>query len=370
MTARLADHQWRRFSASMAPTIAVVAAAVVLSIWVVLLVGDHDGGSAAAAAFAVLMTAPVAFALRWPVAVALVLAVAAGLNGVLFGHLVRCGATLPATFIVAFLVGYAADRRRRLGEAGVVASLVLQCAFDPRLGIGTVALMVPVAGLFYLGGRYARSRATMARSLREYSRELQVQQERIARLAVAADRDDLAGRLDVVLTEQVDRIATLTCSDQPPRARFAAIEVVGRRTLEMMRDLVGSLHDAPVRPEPGLADLAELCARTTTAPVTLTVDGEMRPLPASIELSACRIVEQLLGTLTDEPAGRVQLCVTFSVAGLDIAMTGTPTRDADVPRVEAVAHARATVHGGSVDITDRPGQRRATVWLPLISAYG
>jgi hypothetical protein len=137
-----------------------------------------------------------------------------------------------------------------------------------------------------------------------------------------------------------------------------------------MRDVLGSLRDSPVEPEPGLAELAGICARATTADVRLTIDGTVRPLPASIELSACRIVEQLVRLLADEPSARVQLRVDFAVSSLDIALSGSPTGEVDLLHVRSLADARAAIHGGSVDIVDGPGGlRSARVCLPLMAIH-
>jgi hypothetical protein len=64
----------------------------------------HRGGVAVCVA-ATAMTLPAAFAPRAPLAAAGVLAAATAANELFFGHLVRCGATLPAVFFVAYLAG-------------------------------------------------------------------------------------------------------------------------------------------------------------------------------------------------------------------------------------------------------------------------
>jgi signal transduction histidine kinase len=335
----------------------------------VQVLGEHGGGVGAAVA-AVGMTAPVAYARRAPTAAGLTLAVAAGVNELFFGHLARCGSALPAAFGVAFAAGYALGRRGLAALAGTAASLALQCVFDPRLGVGAIALMIPVDLVFFGAGLYVRTRAAMVASLREATAALLDQRERTARLAVAADREQLTGQLNYILQNRMDELAIAAHGGGSSRDRFATIEQLGRQTLEEMRDLLGSLRDSPTRPEPGLADLADVCARASAADVRLSVDGTLRPLPASIELSACRIVEQLLRILPDEPGSRVQLHVDVGVEGLDIVLAGTSAANEDVEHVAALARARAALHGGSVAITDRAGHCRARVWLPLVTAHG
>jgi hypothetical protein len=334
-----------------------------------LVLGQQRAGIAAGFA-AVAMTAPVAYARRAPTAAGLTLALAAGVNELFFGQLIRCGPALPAAFVVAFVAGYARTRMGLLALAGTVASTLIQCLFDPRLGAAVIGLMVPIDLLFFLAGRYAAGRAAMVTSLRESTAKLYDQRERTAHLAIIADREELTGQLNRTLQHRMDALTNAARRGGDSQARFATIEQLGRQTLDEMRELLGSLRESPTMPEPRLADLADVCARASTADVRLIVDGAPRQLPASLELSACRIVEQLLRLLPDEPAARVQLRVDIAPAGIDIVVSGTAAREVDLEHVQALAHARASLHGGSVAITDQAGERRARVWLPLVTAHG
>ncbi len=362
-------------SRSWLPHVGVVWAVAIgfaglLSVAIFGLVLTQPGGGVAAAAAAVTMTLPAAFAPRAPAGAGLTVAVAAVLNVVLFGQLVRCGAALPAVFMISFFAGRPTGGQGRVALLGTTISLVVQCLFDPRLGVGVIALMIPVDVAFFGAGRYLRRRASMITSLRESSVRLHEQRERTARLAVVADRARLTGELTSTLRQQIDLLARAVHRPDEGRARFATIEQVGRQSLEQMRALVSSLRDAPTEPEPRLADLGDVCARATSAQVQLMVDGTLRPLPASIELSACRIVEQLLRILRDEPASRVMLQVDVASAGVDIVVAGSaPVGDVELDQVRALAGARAALHGGRLAITDRSGQRRAHVWLPLVTAH-
>src|SRR5580700_3664260 len=88
-----------------------IVLALVLSALAIIAVthGMHEGhrldAGVTGALAVLLMTAPVAFARRSTIIVAAVMAVGTLLNWGLIGHYVRCGATLPAAFYVAFVVG-------------------------------------------------------------------------------------------------------------------------------------------------------------------------------------------------------------------------------------------------------------------------
>ncbi|MCT9930795.1 sensor histidine kinase [Planotetraspora sp. A-T 1434] len=92
---------------------------------------------------------------------------------------------------------------------------------------------------------------------------------------------------------------------QPGRAREALgeIETVGREALSGLRRMVAALRQAepgqPPQPAasgsaPGLADVDRLAATVTDAGVRVDVRwlGERRPLPADIDISAYRIIQE------------------------------------------------------------------------------
>ncbi len=122
----------------LGPTGIVVAVGLSVVEWLVVRGPDNDG-SVAAAALALLMTAPVILARRWPIAAAAAVAGAAVLNGLLFGELVRCAGAFPAVCYIAFAVGArsrAGGRSWARSFAGLglaVAALVAQYVWDPAL---------------------------------------------------------------------------------------------------------------------------------------------------------------------------------------------------------------------------------------------
>ena len=67
--------------------------------------------------------------------------------------------------------------------------------------------------------------------------------------------------------------------------------------------IVGLLRGGEVAlaPAPTVEHLDALLARHRSPLSRLTVSGEPRALPATVELSAYRIVEYLVGALTDQP---------------------------------------------------------------------
>jgi signal transduction histidine kinase len=79
------------------------------------------------------------------------------------------------------------------------------------------------------------------------------------------------------------------------------VERMSRDALSEMHHLVGVLEggvadEAGRSPQPGLGDLAALLAdvRGAGLPVELMIEGDRRDLPAGLELSAYRIVQEAL----------------------------------------------------------------------------
>ncbi|WP_327264851.1 sensor histidine kinase [Streptomyces sp. NBC_01232] len=132
--------------------------------------------------------------------------------------------------------------------------------------------------------------------------------------AVTAERLRIARELHDMVAHSIGIIAiqagvgSRVIQTQPAEAREAlrAIEATSRETLSGLRRTLVSLRQAdqgatgsepsPLAPSPGLADVERLAAATADAGVRVDVrrTGKQRPLPADIDLSAYRIVQEAL----------------------------------------------------------------------------
>jgi len=117
---------------------------------------------------------------------------------------------------------------------------------------------------------------------------------------IARELHDIVAHRVVVMVAQAGASTRMFDAD-PQRARHAlkSIEILGREALTEMRRLLGVLwtHDEGSKaPQPGLADLPDLIAQIERAglPVELRISGQPRTLPAGVELSAYRIVQEAL----------------------------------------------------------------------------
>jgi hypothetical protein len=359
-----------RFGVSVA---AALCTALLIAWSIALVISQHSGRVGAPAAV-VLMVAPVAFARRSPVLVAAILVAATLVNNLFFGHLVRCGPALPAAFYVAYVVAATTTGRQRWWGLGfVLAAVVQQCVWDPKLGASVIALMAPATLLFFGAGVVVRSRSLLVVALRDRNAQLVEQRERTAELAVGADQARIRSELIDELRLQIHDVATTAALARagvvPAAASLAVIEETGRATLDRMRDIVGTINSAPTEPEPDLDALQELLRSTTACDVRLRIEGDPRVLPASIELSSYRIVERLISSLDDNPAARGQVRVTFELDALEILVTGPLAADVDSATRFGGVLDRAALHGGTVRLAEPDGQLDARVRLPLVTSH-
>jgi hypothetical protein len=365
-----------------------LAAAFILSGYAVVLVSGvihtgHPHGGAAASVGVLAMIVPVAWRRQAPLAAAAVMGAAALLNGLVFGPMVRCGAFLPAVFLVAFAVGVRRDRP--WSAAGLLlcaAAVVAEGLYDPQIEAAGLVAVLPVLAAFFASGLLVRARTRTAAALRKSSAELRRQREETARLAVLADRARLTADLEKTLHAQIGGLASTAADglgalagdpagDAAARQALASIERDGRAVLGHLREVLSTLQERPPsEPQPTLARLSELLTRATTADARLTVDGHPRTLSAGLELSSYRIVEHLLLALQDAPEAAVDVRLRFTPDALELHVSGPPAANVDLRAVLAAARERAGLHGGTVDSRLADGVCHAMARLPLVSGYG
>lgn len=296
------------------------------------------------------------------------------LHDVLFGWVTRCGAGLPLAFALAFLGALTYER----AKAWIAAALSAVLAFavvvaDATTGPKVIGPCVPVILIVFVIGRAARHRAALRLELKARDVELRRLRDERSALAITDDRAQLCGRLDGLLQERLTQLTTAAESadglvPEQAKALLESIETGSRRTLDDMREIVGLLRggDAALAPAPTVAHLNALLAQHQPARARLTVTGDPRSLPASVELSAYRIVEHLIAALADRPDAPIAVAVRFDETALEIRVTGPVSKSAEVKEVIARARERARLLGGTLDVKIARGQAGAVARLPVL----
>jgi signal transduction histidine kinase len=189
--------------------------------------------------------------------------------------------------------------------------------------------------------------------------------------------DVVAHGLSVIAIQADGAEAALDRDPALARKPLSAIRLSAEESLGEMRRLLGVLREdgagTDLAPQPGLAQLPALVERARAAgtPVTLDVEGEPRPLPASLDLSAFRIVQEALTNVhkhaTGAPAS-VRVVWGRQALALRVLDSGTGRE----PRVNGAGHGlvgmreRVKLHGGELHTGARPGGGfEVTAELPL-----
>ena len=175
-------------------------------------------------------------------------------------------------------------------------------------------------------GRTIRNHSLRTRELEQMARELAAERDARAREAVTVERARIARELHDVVAHKISVMGVQAAAarrvltgDQPAvRRALEAIESTGRETIDEMRHMLGVLREPSdelaLAPQPGLRDLDALAARMRAAglPVDVQIEGVPRTLPAGLELSAYRIVQEALtNTLKHAGASGASVSVRY-----------------------------------------------------------
>lgn len=319
-------------------------------------------------------TIPVLWWRRSLLAVTGVAIVIMALHDVLFGWVTRCGAGLPLALVLVFLAALTYEPAKAWLAAALSALLAFAVVVvDATTGPNVIGLVLPVMLIIFGIGWVGRRRAVLNRELKARDVELRRLRDERAALVITDDRAQLSRQLDGLLQERLAQLTTAADSagglaPEQAKALLESIETDSRRTLDDMREIVGLLRggDAALAPAPSVAHLDALLAQHQPAHARLTVTGNPRSLPASVELSAYRIVEHLIAALADRPDAPIAVAVRFDETALEIRVTGPVSKSAEVKEVIARAKERARLLGGTLDVKIARGQAGAVAQLPVL----
>ena len=300
--------------------------------------GDCDGacrpGGTAATALILAQTLPLAWRRRHPLAVSLVTGLAtAGYGLAPYPDLAM---PVPVGGLVGmYSVAAWGSRRAALVAGGVAAAVVAVVMSLPRTDadlVDAAFASLGLAGAWVLGDR-ARVQRALAAELSDRAVRLEREREGEARRAVASERARIARELHDVVAHHVSMMVVqaeagpLAVERDPARAAgaFEAIATTGRQALVEMRRLLGVLRgdgQAPsLAPQPGLDQVPSLVEQVGRAglEVELVVEGEKAPLPAGVELSAYRIVQEALtNAVRHAGPGRARVLVRYGERDLEL----------------------------------------------------
>ncbi|MFI6475778.1 histidine kinase [Streptomyces sp. NPDC050516] len=283
-----------------------------------LLVGGAPRASGTVHGIGALLAASLLFGvLRRSPVLALALALF-GSTAVVVGPPSSAGVDLSASYQGQFLSYLAVDlvlgfivatRARRASTVAAATSLVVQVLLVGGFAHGDSLILNLLIALLAMAA--ACTIGLLSRERREHAVELRAQEVAEAvvaeRLRIARELHDMVAHSIGIIAIQAG-VGSRVIGTQPAQAQEAlrAIEATSRETLSGLRRTLVALRQAdpdtevsgraPLAPSPGLADVERLAAATADAGVRVDLrrGGEQRPLPADIDLSAYRIVQEAL----------------------------------------------------------------------------
>jgi len=347
---RFNERAWTRLDWALAGVCAVIIYGVMvkgrgiylfpLSVWL--------AGTWIPPVLAVVVALPVGLRRRDPPG-ALILALAGCSVIVAVGGEINRGPFLPLVFV---LFTVAATCRRTVAVAGLAASLALLVVQGLILsfsggGSGPATGVALILIIAWMVGITAQQRRSYTARVREQVAATAVTEER---LRIARELHDVVAHSMTVAAVQAG-FGEYVFDQEPAQAREAlgAIQHVTREALADMQRLLGVLRqdgtgqpaggqpldgqpaDGPqparrlqLAPAPGLADLERLVSTTAGAGVRVNVTrtGEHREIPAGIDQSAFRIVQEALTNVVKHSgASACLVTVGYERTGLSVEIT-------------------------------------------------
>jgi len=297
----------------------------------------HDRGVTIAAA--VIALSSLAFRRRNVLLAAAIFAVPTVLQSFLDGYLTENSTTpfVGLLFLLYSIGRYAEPRSLRSALGLLLSAMVVALTAEVGWeGPGDLVWVAFLFGLPVVAGRALRSRVMLQAELREKAEEAERGRAEQAQLAVEDERVRIASELQELVA---NGLSTMVVQAQAvPRAveagdtaragtALAAVETTGREALTEMRTLLGVLRRegdaAKLAPQPGLGRLESLAERSRTRGLSVRLDlhGWRRALPAGVDLTAYRVVEDALDAARANDAREADVLVRYKPRELQLQVT-------------------------------------------------
>jgi len=210
---------------------------------------------------------------------------------------------------------------RAAGIAVIVAVTISVLSSRLEFGAGAARSVFLIAAA--LLGDSVGSRRAYVREIEEKAERLERERESETRRAAAEEQariarelhDVIAHALSVIVVQAGAADDAFELDAERAREPVRAIDVAARAALADLRRVLGVLQEsAEYAPQPGLAQLDQLIeqVRATGLDVALEIQGARAPLPAAVDLSAYRIVQEALtNTLKHSPGAWARVTVAY-----------------------------------------------------------
>ena len=245
----------------------------------------------------------------------------------------------PALVFAVYAVSVYGRSSARLVVAGIAIAVIVTAVAFLLLGEFPVSRdLIPAGALSLVGwvvGDYMRSRRRFFTELvarHQSEREQSAEEER---LRIARELHDVVAHNVSVMAIQA---GAARVSGSSTEETLQSIEKGARDTLVELNKLLGVLRKSPgapqLEPQPTLSEVDGLLkpAREAGLDAKLKVTGERRPLPAALDLSAYRIVQEAItNVLKHANASRVEVLIDYQPEGVVLTISDNGSGPSGAP---------------------------------------
>jgi signal transduction histidine kinase len=279
------------------------------------------------------------------------------------------------TFIVitALYSAVVYGTRPLLAAAMATVGVVVASLTDPLISSFGDAVWGPSLIVLTVGaGLTGRRLHARTNTLEHRAKALDREEQRRAAEAAAEERRRIARELHDIISHSLGVVvlqagaAERVLDRDPARARevLESIRATGQEAIGEMGTLLGLLDSSPRssrEPQPSLADLEGLVSRMRDAglSVDLEIEGQRRELPAALELSAFRVMQEgLTNSLKHARAAHVRAVLRYREDELEVDVADDGVAGGNgvgTGRGLAGMRERVEVFGGTLEAGPQPG---------------
>jgi signal transduction histidine kinase len=335
-----------------------------------------------ATTFVVVQAASVAFLRRWPLAVVVV-----SFGAIMAQAIIGYDVTSVSAYSVLVIIFFVAATRPLIQAVGVelfaavvIATLYVLASRHTSLKFDDIMF---TSGFFigvWVAGAFVYSRRSKVQQVERYAAEVEERSVRAAEEGAAEERVRIAHELHDAVGHTLNLIvvqagAAQRVRERNPEAAYDAlrsIESAGRQALNDMDRMLGILREPAgdesdgdgLGPRPGLARLDALLdeARRAGLEIEHETAGEARKLPASVDLTAYRVVQEAItNVMKHAPGAKTKVKIEYDPSAVSIevsngkAVAPVSTLQQSGGRGLAGMRERVTLFGGSMSSSSTPG---------------
>ncbi|MGW4488627.1 sensor histidine kinase [Amycolatopsis sp. NPDC004368] len=316
----------------------------------------------------------------------------AGAHAVLFAAapllLCTCTGFVVGNNAGILVAGYRAGAWLRTGPAvAALAAMLVGVGASELFGGGRganpalIGVSMAVSALLpWLVGRYTTARGAYIADLEREAETRQRHEAEAVRRAVQEERETIARDLHDVISHHVSAIGVhagaarlgLPAGDGAIHKSLGAVESASRSAMADLRRLLDLLHArGDEAAQPGLDNLDELLGTVRAAglPVRLTVQGDVREIPGSLDVALYRIAQEALTNALRHGTGLVEVELDHRRTEIVLTVTNEageppPPRDG-ARRGLAGIRRRVALFGGEVTYGRRENTWQVKAHFPL-----